>query len=67
MAKLTAKTRRELPNKDFAGVGRSYPVDTRARAIDAKGRATQQWEAGHISTAEYSRIRAKANSKLKGK
>lgn len=41
MAKLTTKARNSLPNKDFSGPDRSYPIDTRNRAINAKARATQ--------------------------
>jgi hypothetical protein len=64
MAKLTAKRRNALPSKDFAGPGRSYPVDTRNRAVNAKGRAKEQWETGRLSTAEYKKIVAKANDRL---
>lgn len=68
MAKLTAKARKALPKSEFAGPDRSYPVDTRARAANAKARATQAVKAGRISAAEKSRIDAKANKVLgKGK
>lgn len=64
MARLTAKKRRSLKRKQFAGPGRSYPVDTRGRAIAAKGRARQAVKAGRMSRGEESRIDAKANRKL---
>lgn len=41
MAKLTAATRKAIPTKDFAGPDRSYPIQNRAHAVAAKGRATQ--------------------------
>lgn len=64
MAKLTAARRRALPASEFAGPGRSYPVDTRARAANAKARATQAVKAGRMSSAEKARIDARANRKL---
>lgn len=39
MAKLDAAERKELPKSDFAGPGRSYPVEDRAHAANAKARA----------------------------
>lgn len=65
MAKLTTKARNKLPTKDFAGSGRSYPVDTKARAANAKARATQQVKAGKLSPSEGAKIKAKANQVLK--
>jgi hypothetical protein len=65
MAKLTTKARKALPSKDFAGPGRSYPVENRSHAIAAKGRATQQWTEGKLSASARDKIVAKANQKLK--
>jgi hypothetical protein len=62
--KLTTAARDKLPARDFAGKDRSYPVDTKGRAVAAKGRATQAVKAGRMSKAEESRIDAKANRKL---
>ena len=67
MAVLTARTRNALPKAAFAGPGRSYPVDTRARAGVAKGRATQAVNAGRMSLAQAAQIDAKANAVLKRK
>ncbi len=67
MAKLTTKARAALPKKDFAGPDRSFPVDTKARAVAAKGRATDAVKAGRMSGSEAKKIDAKANSKLKRK
>ena len=64
MAKLTSKTRKKIPNSEFAGPGRSYPIEDRAHAADAKGRATQQYKKGRISKAALDRIVSKADKKL---
>lgn len=41
MAKLTAEKRNTLPAKDFAGPGRSFPVNDRNHARNALARASQ--------------------------
>lgn len=64
MAKLDAKQRKALPAKDFAGPGRSYPVENKAHAANAKARATQQVAAGNLAPATASKIKAKANTIL---
>jgi hypothetical protein len=65
MAKLTSKARKSIPDKDFAGPGRSYPIEDRAHAVDAKARAKQQYNKGRISKATLERIDSKANKKLR--
>ena len=67
MAELTTTRRKALPAAKFAGPDRSYPVDTKARAANAKARATQQVKAGNLSSAQKSSIDAKANRVLRGK
>lgn len=64
MSKLTSKGRDELPAKDFAGPGRSYPVEDKAHARNAKARAAQGVKAGRMSKAEEGRIDAKAEKEL---
>ena len=64
MAKLTAAQRHALPKSKFAGPGESYPVDTKGRAVAAKGRATQAVEAGRMSASSAAKIKAKANRVL---
>lgn len=64
MSKLTSKGRDALPEKDFAGSGRSYPVEDKAHAANAKARATQAVEAGRMSKGEEAKIDAKANKEL---
>lgn len=69
MAKLTTKARNKLPAKAFAGPGRSYPVEDKAHARNAKARASQAVNAGRMSSSERAKIDAKANKVLgkKGK
>ncbi|QAY94740.1 hypothetical protein CWB41_02430 [Methylovirgula ligni] len=64
MSKLTSKGRDELPAKDFAGPGRSYPVEDKAHAANAKARAAQAVKAGRMSKSEETKIDAKANKEL---
>lgn len=65
MAKLTTKQRNALPDSAFPGPGRSYPVDTKARAAVAKGRATQMENVGKLSPNAADKVRAAANKVLK--
>ena len=41
MAKLTSKARKKIPDKDFAGPGRSYPIEDKAHARNALSRVAQ--------------------------
>lgn len=58
MAKLNAKKRSALPGKDFAGPGRSYPVEDESHARNALARVAQ-----HGSPAEKAKVRAKVHKK----
>lgn len=62
--KLTAAKRKALPTSKFAGPDRSYPVDTKARAANAKARSTQAVQAGRMSPSTKAKIDAAANKKL---
>ena len=64
MAKLTAASRSKLKGSQFAGPGRSYPVEDKAHAANAKARATQQVNKGNLSPAAAAKIKAKANKVL---
>lgn len=64
MVKLTTKKRNELPKKEFAGPGRSYPVNDRSHAANAKARASQMEKRGKLSESAKERIDAKANKVL---
>lgn len=62
--KLSAGDRRALPASDFAGPGRSYPVEDRGHAIAAKSRASAAVNAGRMSKAQEASIDARANRTL---
>lgn len=64
MAKLTAAKRKKIPTSKFAGPDRSYPVEDKAHAANAKARATQQVKAGNLSPSAAAKIKAKANRVL---
>lgn len=65
MAKLTTKQRKKLPASAFAGPDRSYPVQDRAHAANAKARASQMVKRGKLSPSAKAKIDAKANKVLK--
>lgn len=64
MSKLTTKQRNKLPDSDFAGPDRSYPVNDKSHAANAKARASQQEKKGNLSASEKDKIDAKANKVL---
>jgi hypothetical protein len=64
MARLTAAARKKLPKKDFAGPGKSYPVENKSHAANAKARASQMEAKGKLSASEKAKIDAKANKVL---
>ena len=67
MGKITAARRNRLPAQEFGLPGeRAYPMPDRGHAINAKGRATQQLNAGHLTPGEHARIVSKANRVIKG-
>lgn len=59
MSKLTTKERNALPDSDFAGPNRTYPVEDKAHAANAKARASQ-----HAGPKLKARIDAKADKKF---
>lgn len=74
MAKLTSARRNKLPKSKFAlpakkgprGGSRSrYPVDTPARARNAKARAAQQFNRGNLSASQEHKVFAKADKVLR--
>jgi hypothetical protein len=65
VADLTTKKRNALPKSEFAlPAQRMYPIDTRARAGNAKARAQQQFEKGKMSQSTRDKIFAAANHVL---
>ncbi len=69
MSKLTTAARKKLPNSAFALPGGRFPVEDKAHARDAKARASQGYNAGHLSAAEKATVDRKADAVLtkKGK
>ena len=65
MPKLNSASRKDLPSKDFAGPDRSYPVEDKAHARNAKARASEAVNAGRMSKSEESKIDAKADRELR--
>lgn len=59
MAKLDSAQRKALPASDFAGPGRSYPVNDRNHAIAAKSMASR-----FASPSVKAKVDAKADKKL---
>lgn len=59
MGKLTTAARKALPDKDFAGPDRSYPVEDKGHARAAKARAAE-----FASPAVKAKIDAKADRVL---
>lgn len=65
MTNLTAGKRKKMPKKDFAGPGKSFPINDKKHARLAIGGATRSERAGNISASEADKIKAKARAKLK--
>lgn len=62
---ITAKKRASIPRKQFGlPAQRKYPVDTRARAANAKARASQMYKEGKLSASQKAQIFAAANKRL---
>lgn len=60
--KLNAARRKKLKSSQYGQPGsRKYPMPDRSHAGNAKARAKQQLDAGHLSSSAYKAIVAKAN------
>jgi hypothetical protein len=65
MSKLSSEKRNKLPKSDFGEPGeRKYPIPDRSHAANAKARASQQYNKGHISLSMEHEIDSKANKIL---
>jgi hypothetical protein len=64
MTRLSPHDRNTLPQSEFAGPDRSYPIPDRSHAANAKARASQAVNAGRMSKSQESKIDAKANNRL---
>lgn len=66
MSKLTSAERNKIPSKEFGMPGeRKYPMPDRNHAANAKARASQQYNKGHISLEMLHHIDNKADKILK--
>ena len=66
MSKLNANERNKLPKSSFGEPGeRKYPMPDKSHAGNAKARAQQQYNKGHISLSMLHEIDSKANQVLK--
>lgn len=65
MAKLSTRSRKELPKSSFGEPGsRKYPMPDKAHARNAKARASMMEHEGKLSKGEERKIDAKADKKL---
>ena len=62
--KLSTEERDKMPKGEFAGPGRSFPVNDKKHARLAISGATRSERAGNISPSEDASIKAKARRKL---
>lgn len=63
---IKAARRKKLPKSKFGLPGsRKYPIDTPARAANAKARATQMVKKRKLSASSAAKIKARANRVLK--
>lgn len=66
MAKLTTRGRKRLKTSQFAGPGRTFPIENKGHAQAAIRDVGIAEHHGSISVAEGNRIKAKAERKLHG-
>lgn len=65
MTKLTSKARNKMPDSEFAlPESRSYPVNDKPHARNAKARASQMEAKGKLSPAQKAQVDAKADKVL---
>lgn len=64
MAKLTAGQRAKMPEGEFAGKGKSFPVNDPVHARMAISGATRSEHAGNIPPEEAAHIKATARRRL---
>jgi hypothetical protein len=65
MAELSSEARDALPGKVFGLPStRSYPMPDKEHAANAKARAAQEFEKGHLTSSEKAKIDAMANKIL---
>jgi len=62
--KLNAAARKAMPKSEFAGPGKSFPVNDKAHAKLAIPMATRSERAGNISAGTADKIKATARARL---
>lgn len=62
--KLNAADRKKMPSREFAGPGKSFPVQDATHARMAISGATRSYNAGNISKSTEDSVKAKARAKL---
>lgn len=64
--RLTSRQRKRLPSREFGlPRQRKYPMENRTHAIDAKARATEEFNRGRLTKTQWERITKKANRVMK--
>lgn len=63
MAKLDKSERNALPGSDFAGPGRSYPIEDEEHGRKAIQLGARAEHAGTLSAAQYEAIKAKVHAR----
>jgi len=66
MVKLIAGKRASMPKSQFAGPGKSFPVNDKVHQRMAISGATRSERAGNISESEADKIKARARGLLGG-
>lgn len=64
MAELDASQRKAIPTSQFAGPGRSFPLENRDHAVAALRLVGRAQAAGHITDEQAAHIRNKAHAVL---
>lgn len=64
MSKLSTSERKAMPASEFAGPGRSFPVNDKVHAEKALQLVGRSEKAGNISPSAAAEVRAKARKKL---
>jgi hypothetical protein len=64
MAVLSSKQRKAMPKSEFAGPGKSYPVNDASHSANAKARASEMANKGKLSPAQEKAIDKKADAAI---
>jgi hypothetical protein len=64
MAKLNAAERKKIAPSKFAGPNKSYPVEDKSHARNAKARVSEEANKGNASPALKAKVDAAANKVL---